>query len=358
MIRGMLQRAIFWKIGIPAILVLTLLAAIIMLPAIMIGGTKPPTDDDAAATTVDGTGLSEEVPEEYREILMRAGQICHDITPALLAAQIEAESGWSSEATSPVGAAGIAQFMPATWAGHGMDGDGDGKADIRNPIDAIWSQGNYMCQLKTGVEAITSTGINDGDTVELTLAAYNAGLGNVQTFNGVPPFLETQNYVKNIKANVAKYDAPTVLTAGSGASSVVEAGKQYIGRPYRGEGPGGIDCCVFVQTAVRDALGIELPMFTPGAPMVTAKCEASMLNQAETYGGTQIPVSQKEPGDLLFFQSTSISASVDSVTHVGIYIGQDQMVDSIPGSGVGIHDLSYFEGSDALLDTAVRLPGN
>lgn len=354
MIRSVLQRALFWKVGLPVLLVLLGFGALIMLPAIVAGGSKP--EQAEATTSVDG--LSDAVPAEYREILLRAGNICEEITPALLAAQIEAESGWSTEATSPVGAAGIAQFMPETWKGHGKDGDDDGKADIRNPIDAIWSQGNYMCELATGVQSITTTGINDGDTVELTLAAYNAGLGNVQAFNGIPPFLETQNYVKNIKAAIPKYDAPTALVAGSGSSSVVEAGKKYIGRPYRGEGPGGIDCCVFVQTAVRDAIGIELPMFTPGAPMVTAKCESSMLNQAESYGGSQIPVSQKEPGDLLFFQSTSISASVDSVTHVGIYIGNEQMVDSIPGSGVGIHDLSYFEGSDALLDTAVRLPGS
>lgn len=81
----------------------------------------------------------------YAQILERAGSVCPEVTPALLAAQVEAESNWDPHATSGAGARGIAQFMPSTWASVGMDGDGDGHADITNPVDAIWSQGNYMC---------------------------------------------------------------------------------------------------------------------------------------------------------------------------------------------------------------------
>ena len=357
MIRSMAQRALFLKVGLPFLAALTILAGIIMLPAIVAGGSKPPTED-GAATTATGNGLSDAVPEKYRAILMRAGGICEDITPALLAAQVDAESGWNPEATSPVGASGISQFMPATWKAHGKDGDGDGSADILNPIDAIWSQGNYMCQLREGVIALSSSGrALSGSTLDLTLAAYNAGLGNVQAYFGIPPFTETQNYVTKIKGLIPSYQGPAAILTGSGQSSVVEAGEKYIGRPYRGAA-GGMDCCVFVQTAVRESLGIELPMFTPGTPMVSAKCEASMLNGAASYGGTQIPAEQAQPGDLVFFQSTSISAAADSVTHVGIYVGDNQVLDSIPGAGVGIRNLDYYKSSDTLLGTAVRLPSN
>jgi len=56
------------------------------------------------------------VPPEYRDLVDAAGAICEGITPGLIAAQIAQESGWNPTITSPVGAAGIAQFMPAPWA--------------------------------------------------------------------------------------------------------------------------------------------------------------------------------------------------------------------------------------------------
>ena len=357
MIRGMIQRGFWLKIGLPALIIFTALAALIMLPALIAGGSSQSTNNDETAGLA-GTGISDAVPEEYREIVMKAGGICEDITPALIAAQIDAESGWNPDATSPAGATGLSQFMPATWAGKGIDGDGDGSADITNPIDSIWSQGNYMCELRQGVLAMSSNGALTGTTVDLTLAAYNAGLGNVQAFFGIPPFTETQNYIAKIHQLIPTYQAPAAILTASGQSSVVEAGKKYLGRPYRGEGAGGMDCCVFVQTAVGDALGIELPMFTPGQPMVVAKCEASMLNLAESYGGKQIPVSEAQPGDLIFFQSSSILPTVDYVTHVGIYAGDGKVLDSSPGIGVAIHDLSRYAKSDPMLDTAVRLPGS
>lgn len=94
-------------------------------------------------------GLSSEVPEEYRDIIMKAAAQCDELSPGLMAAQVWAESNWNANATSSVGAQGIAQFMPSTWATYGKDGDGDGKADINNPKDSIMGQGNYMCHLLT-----------------------------------------------------------------------------------------------------------------------------------------------------------------------------------------------------------------
>lgn len=67
--------------------------------------------------------------------------------------------------------------MPATWAAKGKDGDGDGRADITNPVDAIYSQGAYDCELAAGITALKTLGKVSEDDLDLTLAAYNADLG-------------------------------------------------------------------------------------------------------------------------------------------------------------------------------------
>ncbi|QRV02068.1 transglycosylase SLT domain-containing protein [Arcanobacterium phocisimile] len=152
--------------------------------------------------------LSVNVPPQYAKYVLDAGSICPEVTPSIIAAQIDTESGWNPRAQSPVGAQGISQFMPGTWASVGRDGNGDGKADPFDPADAIISQGHYMCGQ---VDALKRHGLSG--SIDLALAAYNAGLGNVLTFHGIPPFAETQNYVKRIKELAAtKY---AVVSAGS-----------------------------------------------------------------------------------------------------------------------------------------------
>ena len=142
--------------------------------------------------------------------------ICQVVTPSIIAAQIDQESNWNPKAGSSAGAQGMAQFMPSTWASAGKDGDGDGKADIWNPHDAIWSQGNYMCNLASQVETAKKSGKLTGDTLELTLAAYNAGLGSVLRYGMVPPFEETINYVRRIKELAAtKYTATGTAEGGT-----------------------------------------------------------------------------------------------------------------------------------------------
>lgn len=163
----------------------------------------------------DFTGVAN-VPAEYEADVIRAGSICPVVTPSIIAAQIEQESNWNPEAGSPAGAQGVAQFMPDTWTTHGLDGDGDGRADILNPHDAIWTQGNYMCDLASQVEMAKKSGRLTGDMLHLALAAYNAGLGNVLKYGGIPPFTETTNYVKQIIALArAKY-----TSSGGGDSGV------------------------------------------------------------------------------------------------------------------------------------------
>ena len=175
-----------------AILSFIAVLAVFCAPSIAIGLTM--SNGGTSATESAMTG----VPDEYLVDVQKAGSICSEVTPQIIAAQLDAESGWNPLASSPAGAQGIAQFMPDTWKVHGQDGDGDGKADILNPHDAIWSQGNYMCLMVDNVKKLKAAGSIDGDITELALAAYNAGLGAVSDHGGVPPYAETREYVNRI----------------------------------------------------------------------------------------------------------------------------------------------------------------
>ena len=151
----------------------------------------------AAALLLAGCGgdFQRTVPREYRAPIKQAAKECPELTPRLLAAQLDQESGFNPKAVSPAGAEGIAQFVPDTWALWGQDLDGDGVASAFNPREAIDAQARLMCFLI--FEAKTS-GI-DGDPVDLALAAYNAGWSNVVRYEGIPPFRETEAYVKRIR---------------------------------------------------------------------------------------------------------------------------------------------------------------
>ncbi|MFF8811841.1 lytic transglycosylase domain-containing protein [Streptomyces pactum] len=131
------------------------------------------------------------VPDEYRPVIEAAAGTCRQLSVPLLAAQIDAESGWDTDADSGH-AQGISQFAPVTWKEWGRDGNGDGKADVWDPQDAIPSQARYMCHLYDMVREVP------GDPTELALAAYNAGPSAVRRAGGIPDIRETRGYVDRI----------------------------------------------------------------------------------------------------------------------------------------------------------------
>jgi murein DD-endopeptidase MepM/ murein hydrolase activator NlpD len=144
------------------------------------------------------------VPAAYAPLLQRAAQICPPVTAPLLAAQIQAESGFNPRAISPAGAQGIAQFLPATWAVIGRDENGTGVADPFDPADAIPAMARYDCQL---LASITHAGI-PGDQIDLMLAAYNTGLAAVLHYHAIPPYAETRAYVHRIRTLTDRYTDP------------------------------------------------------------------------------------------------------------------------------------------------------
>ena len=85
--------------------------------------------------------------------------------------------------------------MPAVWRQYGLDANNDGKRDIWDPVDAIYSAARLNCVNRGLVKGAS------GNRLENTLAAYNAGYGAVLKYDGVPPYPETEAYVKRILAN-------------------------------------------------------------------------------------------------------------------------------------------------------------
>lgn len=139
-------------------------------------GTVAAPSDEATRSAEHATAALDGVP--YRDLFLAAGQR-HGVDPLLLAAVARAESGYDPTAVSPAGAQGLMQIMPATAAGLGVD--------ALDPAQAVDGAARYLA------EQLESFG-----TVELALAAYNAGPGNVRRHGGIPPFTETRTYVTRV----------------------------------------------------------------------------------------------------------------------------------------------------------------
>lgn len=113
--------------------------------------------------------------------LFAAAGARHGVDPTLLSAVARAESGYNPDAVSSAGALGLMQIMPSTAAGLGID--------PLDPAQAVDGAARYLAQqlMRFG-------------SVELALAAYNAGPGAVARYGGIPPYPETQAYVRKVLA--------------------------------------------------------------------------------------------------------------------------------------------------------------
>jgi soluble lytic murein transglycosylase-like protein len=151
-----------------------------------------PATAATATTGLMATGASELPADVPFGAEITAAAKKHGIDPALLAGLVKQESGFDPNAGSPAGAQGLTQLMPATAASLGV-------TNVHDPVQALEGGAKYLRQQLDRF----------GGDVARALAAYNAGPGAVQRFGGVPPYAETQNYVRAVQANAATFRNPT-----------------------------------------------------------------------------------------------------------------------------------------------------
>lgn len=120
------------------------------------------------------------INHNYEEIVKRAS-LKYGVPEKLISSVIKHESNFNNTVESSAGAVGLMQLMPATAKYIGVN-------DRTNPEENIMGGTKYLGMMLDKY---------DGD-IQLALAAYNAGPGNVDKYGGVPPFKETQNYLKKV----------------------------------------------------------------------------------------------------------------------------------------------------------------
>lgn len=299
------------------------------------------------ATGISGGGGLKGVPAEFRPWILKATHECKqpELTPALLAAQLHQESGFSTgrDTISSADARGPAQFVPGTWATWGRDSDGNGVADPFDVGDAVMAQGRMMCSL---IGQAKSSGIS-GDVRALALAGYNAGWGAVLKAHGIPDLLETQNYVRVILSTLKKFEGSDLHITGTGTGpDALRKAASRLGTPYAygGGGPQGPSTgfcdgrngsqggqCVASETVGFDCSSLMQYAFWPDL-----KLPRTAAAQYDATSDRPVAKDDLKPGDLLFWAHRG-----GDIYHVAIYAGGNKALQALrTGRNVEIADIS------------------
>ncbi|ETP72141.1 soluble lytic murein transglycosylase-like protein [Lachnospiraceae bacterium JC7] len=158
-----------------------------------------------AAGTAESSGAAVTSGSSTLDAIFARAAEAYGVPERILKAVAKAESDFKTTAVSKAGAMGIMQLMPATAKSLG----------VKDPFDP---EQNIM----GGAKLLASNLKEFGGDLKLALAAYNAGSGAVKKYNGIPPYKETQNYVKKIMADLndnSQIDIKSIISKGESSSS-------------------------------------------------------------------------------------------------------------------------------------------
>ncbi|MEW2049507.1 serine/threonine-protein kinase [Streptomyces sp. NPDC005476] len=190
---------------------LVVLAAAAVAGAALLGGGGGAQDEGHDSPSATGTAgppagdipENSDVPEALRPVIARAAHRCTDeeITPALLAALIKAESNFDAKASRPQSEEyGIAMWTPSVFRAWAVDGDGDGDKDQMSPPDAISTMSLYVCWLD---QRFKQAGLPKKDLPALVAAGYRTSDRTVIEERGVPE--RVRPHVDRVMSYLAEY---------------------------------------------------------------------------------------------------------------------------------------------------------
>ena len=270
----------------------TLIAALPLLVVVLFAASPATPAQAGYDAGLGGTpsGLArQDIPAAYLAWYMNAAQTCPGLPWSVLAGigKVESDHGRSSlpgvrADSNSAGAEGPMQFLPATFAEYAVNADPGHTLTPYDPADAIYTAARMLC--------VNGARGGSGSGIEQAVFAYNhAGW-----------------YVSEVMAWAGRYAAPSASGAAAAAIAFAEA---QLGKPYcwGGQGPSCFDCSGLVFAAYA-AAGVHIARTT----------------YQWQQDGPQIPLSQIQPGDLLF--SAGSDGTPANPGHVVMYLGHGQII--------------------------------
>ena len=263
------------------------------------------------------------IPDDVKALYLAAADRYHLPWTLLAGVGMEETAHGRTRATSSAGAQGLMQFMPATWARYGVDGSGDGRADIANDADSVMSAANYL----------TASGVTAGvGGVRRALFAYNHAdwyvndvLYYAAAYGGGVVAGDPSDCGIGGQGNPALPALPNQQVATVLAFATAQLGEPYV---YGANGPTSWDCSAFTRAAFAQ-IGITLP-----------RTAAAQQNWVAHGNGYKVPLGQERPGDLIF---TDSYLGPNRVGHVMIVFDPaEQLTIEAGGSRVGHYDYGHW----------------